>query len=43
MPIIKTRNQLSVKSSERYAKLSNQRVKQVYQQTMRKVIAKTRV
>ena len=33
----------SVKSSERYAKLSNQRVKQVYQQTMRKVIAKTRV
>ena len=33
----------SIKSSERYAKLSNQRVKQVYQQTMRKVIAKTRV
>ena len=33
----------SVQSSERYAKLSNQRVKQVYQQTMRKVIAKTRV
>ena len=33
----------SVKSRERYAKLSNQRVKQVYQQTMRKVIAKTRV
>jgi site-specific recombinase XerD len=33
----------SVKSSERYAKLSNQRVKQVYQQAMRKVIAKTRV
>jgi hypothetical protein len=26
----------SVKSSERYAKLSNQRVKQVYQQTIRK-------
>jgi site-specific recombinase XerD len=33
----------SVTSSERYAKLSNQRVKQVYQQTMRKVIAQTRV
>jgi site-specific recombinase XerD len=33
----------SIKSRERYAKLSNQRVKQVYQQTMRKVIAKTRV
>jgi site-specific recombinase XerD len=33
----------SIGSSERYAKLSNQRVKQVYQQTMRKVIAKTRV
>jgi len=33
----------SIKSSERYAKLSNQRVKQVYQQTIRKVIAKTRV
>jgi site-specific recombinase XerD len=33
----------SIESSERYAKLSNQRVKQVYQQTMRKVIAKTRV
>jgi site-specific recombinase XerD len=33
----------SIQSSERYAKLSNQRVKQVYQQTMRKVIAKTRV
>jgi site-specific recombinase XerD len=33
----------SIKSSERYATLSNQRVKQVYQQTMRKVIAKTRV
>ena len=32
-----------IKSSERYAKLSNQRVKQVYQQAMRKVIAKTRV
>jgi site-specific recombinase XerD len=31
----------SVKSSQRYAKLSNQQVKQVYQQTMRKVIAKT--
>ena len=33
----------SIASSERYAKLSNQRVKQVYQQTTRKVIAKTRV
>jgi site-specific recombinase XerD len=33
----------AIKSSERYAKLSNQRVKQVYQQTRRKVIAKTRV
>jgi site-specific recombinase XerD len=33
----------SITSSERYAKLSNQRVKQVYQQTIRKVIAKTRV
>jgi integrase/recombinase XerD len=31
----------SIKSSERYAKLSNQRVKEVYVQTMRKVIAKT--
>jgi site-specific recombinase XerD len=33
----------SIQSSERYAKLSNQRVKQVDQQTMRKVIAKIRV
>jgi len=33
----------SIASSERYAKLSNQRVKHVYQQTIRKVIAKTRV
>ena len=33
----------SIQSSERYATLSHQRVKQVYQQTMRKVIAKTRV
>jgi site-specific recombinase XerD len=33
----------SIQSSERCAKLSNQRVKQVYQQTMRKVMAKTRV
>jgi len=33
----------SISSSERYAKLSNQRVKQVYLQTIRKVIAKTRV
>jgi site-specific recombinase XerD len=33
----------SMGASERYAKLSNQRVKQVYLQTIRKVIAKTRV
>ena len=33
----------SIASSERYAKLSHQRVKQVYQQTIRTVIAKTRV
>jgi hypothetical protein len=33
----------SIQSSERYAKLSNQRVKQVYQQAMRQVMAKTRV
>jgi len=33
----------SMESSERYAKLSNQRVKQISQQTIRKVIAKTRV
>jgi site-specific recombinase XerD len=33
----------SMESSERYAKLSNQRVKQIDQQTIRKVIAKTRV
>jgi len=33
----------SLESSERYAKLSNQRVKQVYLQTIRRVIAKTRV
>jgi site-specific recombinase XerD len=33
----------SIKSSERYAQLSNQRVKHVYLQTMRKVIAKTPV
>jgi site-specific recombinase XerD len=33
----------SMGSSERYAKLSNQRVKHVYLQTIRKVIAKTRV
>jgi site-specific recombinase XerD len=32
----------SIQSRERSAKLSKQRVKQVYQQTMRKVIAKTR-
>jgi len=33
----------SMESSERYAKLSNQRVKQIYQQTIRTVMAKTRV
>jgi len=33
----------SIGSSERYAKLSNQRVQEVYRQTIRKVIAKTRV
>jgi site-specific recombinase XerD len=33
----------SIASSERYAKLSNQRVKQIYQHTIRKVIAHTRV
>jgi len=33
----------SMESSERSAKLSNQRVKQISQQTIRKVIAKTRV
>ena len=33
----------SMGASERYAKLSNQRVKHIYQQTIRKVIAKTRV
>jgi integrase/recombinase XerC len=33
----------SIQSSERYARLSNQRVKQIYQATIRKVIAKTRV
>jgi site-specific recombinase XerD len=33
----------AVTSSERYARLANQRVKQVYQQTMRKVMAQTRV
>jgi site-specific recombinase XerD len=33
----------SVASSERYARLSNRRVKQEYLQTIRKVIAKTRV
>jgi site-specific recombinase XerD len=33
----------SIKSSERYAKLSNQRVKQVSRHTIRKVIANTRV
>jgi site-specific recombinase XerD len=33
----------SMESSERYAKLSNQRVKQVYLHTIRRVIAKTRV
>ena len=33
----------SIQSSERYAKLSHQRVKQAYQQAMQKVMAKTRV
>jgi site-specific recombinase XerD len=33
----------SIQSSERYAKLSHQRVQQAYQQAMRKVMAKTRV
>jgi site-specific recombinase XerD len=33
----------SIESSERYAKLSNQRVKHIYRQTIRKVIAHTRV
>ena len=33
----------SMEASERYAKLSNQRVKQVYLQTIRRVIEKTRV
>jgi site-specific recombinase XerD len=33
----------SIESSERYAKLSNQRVKQVYLHTIKKVIDKTRV
>jgi site-specific recombinase XerD len=33
----------SIESSERYAKISNQRVKHVYLQTIKKVIDKTRV
>ncbi len=33
----------SVTASERYAKLSNQKVKQIYLQTMKKVISKTKV
>jgi len=33
----------SIDSSERYAKLSNQRVKQMYLHTIKKVIDKTRV
>lgn len=33
----------SIQSSERYARLSNQRVKQVYMQTIKKVIEKSRV
>jgi site-specific recombinase XerD len=33
----------SVTASERYAKLSNQRVKQIYLQTIKKVIKKSRV
>ncbi len=33
----------SIASSERYAKLSNQKIKQRYLQTIKKVISKTRV
>ncbi len=33
----------SVTASERYAKLSNQKVKQIYLQTIKKVISKTKV
>jgi site-specific recombinase XerD len=33
----------SISSSERYARLSNQKVKQVYLQTIKKVIQKTKV
>jgi integrase/recombinase XerD len=33
----------SISSSERYARLSNQQIKQRYLQTIRKVIAKTKV
>ena len=33
----------SIQSSERYARLSNQRVKQVYMQTIKQVIEKSRV
>jgi len=33
----------SVTSSERYARLSNRRVKQTYLQTIRRVISKTKV
>jgi site-specific recombinase XerD len=43
MAIKDLRGHASSQSSERYAKLSNHGVKQVYQQAMRKVIAKTRV
>lgn len=33
----------SIASSERYAKLSNKKIKQAYLQTIKKVISKTRV
>ena len=33
----------AIASSERYARLSNQRVKQIYMQTIKKVIQKTKV
>jgi site-specific recombinase XerD len=33
----------SISSSERYARMSNQKVKQIYMQTIRKVIQKTKV
>jgi site-specific recombinase XerD len=33
----------SIRPSERYARLSNQQIKQTYLQTIKKVIAKTKV